>query len=521
MEKALVVGLSIICFELALLNNGLYSVAWGGSAQPSEEKTLKVGLPFLFTNQPPDPAKGGGFELIQNGLAETLFKLGKNLRPAPWLASEARQVDEKTWEITLRQGVKFHNGALMDAAAVRASLERAVAKSSTAKAVLDIARIEVKDPSTLIIVTNRPSPILPGLLADPTSVIVDPAAAEAMGDGFAEKPVLTGPFKVERFQQDKELVAVRHGEYWGPSPAVDRVIFGYLPDNQSRVLALQSGDIDIASYMAPESVPTMKNASNLAVVSAAPVALEFMYLNHRREAWKDARVRQAIALAIDREALVKAVMQGQGAAATGPFPPVFLECNQLRGHPFDPAKARQLLTQAGYQDKDGDGYVEKGGQTFIMTLLTYRQRPELPPMAETIQASLKTIGVKVVLRMVEQINAALERGDWDGGMYFNNMATTGDPYWALSQFFATGGSANRGGYSSPRVDELTRQAGQAMDRQTQERLACDASQVIVDEIAVVPLLYPSFNYGVSKKVDGFDEPHPFFLYFMDSQIGKR
>ncbi len=485
------------------------------------ETTLRVGLEFLFTNQPPDPAKGGGFELVKTGLGEALFKLGKDLKPEPWLATEARQLDEKTWDITLRQGVKFHNGAIMDAAAVKASLERAIAKSPTAKVRLDIAQIGLKNPLTLTITTNNPSPVLPGLLTDPSSVIVEAAAAEALGDAFAERPVLTGPFKLERFQQDKELVAVRHAEHWGPQPSVDRVIFKYIPDNNSRVLALQSGDIDIASYIAPESVPTVKNSSNLAVVSAAPVALDFIMLNHQREPWKDLRVRQAISLAIDRAALVKAVMQGQASPATGPFPPRMLPCNQIPEHPFNPARARQLLNEAGYQDKDGDGFLEKDGQTLTMNLLTYRQRPELNPMAEAIQGSLKAIGIKVSIQTVEQITAALRKPDWDGGMYFNNMVTTGDPHWALSRFFVTGGEANHGGYSNSGVDEMARQVGQATDRQTRERLACAASQAIVDDVAVVPLLYPNFNYGISKKVTGFDEPHPFFVHLMDNKIGKR
>jgi peptide/nickel transport system substrate-binding protein len=387
--------------------------------------------------------------------------------------------------------------------------------------VLDIALIEVKAPNNLTIVTNNPSPILPGLLTDPNSVIADAAAAEALGDAFAERPVLTGPFKVERYQQDRELVVVRHPEYWGPQPAVSRATFLYIPDNNSRVLALRSGDIDLAVYIAPESVPTVRSSPNLIVASAAPIALEFIMLNHKREPWKDLRVRQAIAAAIDREALVKGVMQGQGAAATGAYPPVFLSCDEVRGHPFDPAKAKQLLAQAGYQDKDGDGFVEKDGQTLTMTLMTYRQRPELPPMAEAIQGSLKSVGVKVQVQIVEQITAALQQGDWDGSMYFNNMVTTGDPYWALSQFFVTGSSANSGGYSNPRVDEIARQVNQAAERQTREQLACNASQGIVDELAVIPLLYPNFNYGVSREVVGFDEPHPFFLYLMDNKIGKR
>ena len=488
-------------------------------ASTAEETILRVGLPFL-SRSPASPR--GGFGAIRWGVGETLFRLSADdLKPEPWLATGATQIDEKTWEITLREGVKFHNGASMDAAAVKASLERAIGESGAAKALLDIARIDVKDPLTVTIVTNAPSPIMPGLLTGTTTTIVDAAAAETMGDAFTERPVLTGPFKVEKFQQEKEMVVVRHDQYWGPSPSAHRVKFIYLPDGNSRVLALQSGDIDIADYIAPESVTVVKNSPKLVVRAAAPVSLEFMYLNHRREPWKDARVRQAIALSIDREGLVKAVMQGRGIVAAGPFPPAVLACPQLRKHTLDPAKAKQLMAQAGYRDEDGDGYLEKDGQPLAMTLLTYPQRPELTPMAETIQASLKTLGIKVNIRVTEGIDAALEQGDWDGGMYFNNMTVTGDPYRALLQFFSTGGSANFGGYSSPRVDELTRQVGQAAARPEREQLACAASQAIIDEVAVVPLLYPNFNYGVSSKVVGFDEPHPFWLYFVDSGTGKR
>jgi peptide/nickel transport system substrate-binding protein len=350
---------------------------------------------------------------------------------------------------------------------------------------------------------------------------VDAAAAEAMGEAFTTKAVLTGPFKVEKFLKDEELVVVRHDDYWGPAPLVDRVIFLALADQNSRVLALQSGDIDIAAYIAPESVATVQSSSNLKVRPSAPVALDFLYLNHQKESWSDANVRQAIAIAIDREALVEAIMLGQGAPAIGPFPPQVLGCDGLRAHNFDPAKAKQLLAEAGYRPKEGNGYLEKDGQTLTMRLVTYPQRSELIPMAEAIQAMLKDIGVKVDVRVSEQINAELEQGDWDGGMYFGGMATTGDPYRSLSRFFITGSERNFGGYSSPQVDELTRQVGESTDRQEREQLACAASQVITDDVALIPLVYPNINYGVSNQIMGFDEPHPFSLYFMDSKIGKR
>jgi peptide/nickel transport system substrate-binding protein len=484
------------------------------------ETTLKVGSHLI--NRSPDPAKGGGFLTVQIGAAETLFKLGKkDLKPEPWLATGARKLDTKTWEITLRQGVKFHNGAIMDAAAVKASLERAIAKNPRAKVLLDVARIDVRDPLTVTITTNLPSPILPAMLAESSSAIVDAAAADAMGDAFADKPVLTGPFRVERFQLDKEFVVVRHNDYWGSPPLVDRVIFLYLPDANSRVLALQSGDIDLAIRVPSESVTTLTSNPKLTVRPVAPDRLVFMHLNHRSDPWKDVRVREAIALAINREALVKGILQGQGVAAAGVLPSVVVSCPQFRGHPYDPTKARQLLAQAGYRGQDGDGYVEKGGLTLTMTLLSAPQTPYIPPMAEAIQGILKGIGVKVTIRNVENIHDALGRADWDGGMYNQGMAFTGDPYFGLSELFLTGAPGNWGGYSSPRVDELSRQVSAAADRLVREQLACAASQAIIDEVAVVPLMYTGDTYGVSREVVGFDDPHPLISYLVDSQIGKR
>jgi ABC-type transport system substrate-binding protein len=122
--------------------------------------------------------------------------------------------------------------------------------------------------------------------------------------------------------------------------------------------------------------------------------------------------------------------------------------------------------------------------------------------------------------MVEQIDSVLQQGDWDGAMYFVTMGISGDPYLNLSQYFGTGGSANFGGYSSPRVDDFKNQLGVAGEAAARTELSCSASQVILDELPIIPLIYPSFDFGVSRKVTGFDQPHPFAWYFMDHRIGK-
>lgn len=483
----------------------------------AEETTLRVGTGFLTGSMAP-PVRSNP---VSMGLGETLFRLGDEYRPVPLLATGAKNLDAVTWEITLRQGVKFHNGVEMDAAAVKASLERAFAESPSTRELLDTARIDVKDAYTLNIVTNNPSPILPSLLTAGETAIVDAAAAQAMGEAFNERPVLTGPFKVERYQQGKELLAVRHSDYWGPRPLVDRLVVTHIPDNNSLVLALQAGDIDIAVGIPPHSVETLKANPGLEVRHPAPFQLNFMFLNTQKQTMKDVRVRQAIAHAIDRVALVRGVMLGQAAPAVGPFPPTFLNCGGLQGRSLNPAKARELLSTAGYEDRNGDGLLEKGGQPLEITLLTYGKGGFLPPMAEAIQSMLKNIGIGVNIRTVERIDEVLKGQDWDASMFNNNMVHTGDSYGTLFSFATPGAYLNKSNYQNTQLDGLLTQLAVAADREERRRLACSASQVLIDDPPVVPILHQFYEYGVSKAVTGFDDPYPYFLYIIDAGIGKR
>jgi peptide/nickel transport system substrate-binding protein len=486
------------------------------TSSPSEEVTLRVGTGFLSAIAPPTRTTA-----VAMGIGETLFRLGEGYRPVPWLATEAKNLDEKTWEISLRQGVKFHNGVEMDAAAVKASLERAFQESASIKALLNTASIEVKDANTLIIVTNRPSPIFPSLLTAGRTAIVEVGAAQPMGKAFNEKPVLTGPFKVERFQSGKELVAVRNDDYWGDRPLVDRLVVTHISDNNSLILALQAGDIDIARGIPPHSVETLEAHPDLVVRRPAQFQLNFMFLNTQSETMKDVKVRQAISHAINREALVKGVMLGQAIPAVGPFPPNFLSCDGLRGRAFEPPVARELLSTAGYEDSDGDGILEKNGQPLEINLLTYGQGGFLPPMAEAIQVMLKDIGMKVAIRTVERIDAVLEEGDWDASMFNNNMVHTGDSYGTLFSFADPSSYLNKSNYQNPRLDEILTQMYPLADREERRVAGCAASQEIIDDVPVVPILHQNYDYGVSKSVIGFDNPYPYFLYLIDSKIGKR
>lgn len=480
--------------------------------------TLRVGTPFLSQ---PDPVRGG-FNAVQFGLAETLLRLSEDLQPQPWLATAVEPRSATTWAVTLRPGVTFHDGSVMDAAAVKASLERALELSAAARVLLDLTGVQVEAPDTLLLTTAAPTPHFPGLLTHPATAVVSAAAAERLGDAFSARPVTTSMFRVERYTLDRELVATRYDGYWGGPARTPRLEVTVLTDAGARLLGLQSGQLDVAFDLAPENVRQVADDDTLRVVPAAPVATIFAYLDHSRPPLDDLRVRQALAHAApDRGVLVDAVLRGQGSPAAGVFPPAVLGCPGEEPYRHDPEQAGRLLAAAGYRDEDGDGLRERDGRPLEVTLLSYPQRAALPPTAEILQASLREVGVAVSVRVVEQVDQALARDDWDAAMYFNNLASTGDPYGSLSQFFRTGGEANAGSYGRPDVDEAIDRLRGVTGREQRQALACEVQDTLTADVAVLPLAHPSHVYGVRADVSGFASAHPYFLYFVTGELARR
>jgi peptide/nickel transport system substrate-binding protein len=494
---------------------GSPAVPAGGSAASGGE--FRIGTPFLSQ---PDPVRGG-FNAVQFGLAETLMRLDTDLQPQPWLAAAVQPRSGTTWEVRLREGVTFHDGAAMDATAVKASLERAVELSPTAQTLLGLRSITIDDPLTLSISTEAPTPNFPGLLTDPSTAIVSAASAAALGEAFTDRPVTTAMFRVERYELDRELVAVRYDDYWGEPARAERLVVTVLPDASARFLGLQSGQLDVAVDIQPESVGQVQGDDELRAVAAAPVATIFTYLNQAQAPLNDLRVRQALAHALPpRETVVQAVLRGEGEPAEGIFPPAVLECGANQPYRHDPEAARRLLASAGYRDSDADGVVERDGRPLRLVLLSYPQRPALTPTAEILQSALAEVGVKVEIQVVEQIDQALERDSWQASMYFNNLASTGDPYGSLSRFFRTGGDANAGQYSNEAVDRDIDQLRTLTEREQRRDLACQIERQLALDVAVLPLAYPNYVYGVGPDVTGFDTAHPYFLYFITGEIGK-
>ena len=489
----------------------------------AERPTLKAGV--IWLSSPLDPVESG-WVASQSGMSENLFRLAaSDLSPVPWLATGAEQIDPLTWEIGLQSGVTFHNGALMDAQMVKASLERATRLSTAVADSLAIDSVSVKDGQTIIVTTLEPRPTLPGLLTSPAVAITDVAAIDAAGEGnFLNAGALTGPYIPTEYVIEERLESVAYDDYWGGRPPLAGINQVAISDTNSRELALQAGDVDVIINLSPEGVQAIEAHPELQVLTAGiGTSVVMWWVNFEREALSDPLVRKAVAHAIDRESISGLVAPaGTGSFADTLLPEALVSCPGVTGPGFDPALARELLSEAGYADTDGDGFVEKDGQPLEIVIGGYPQRFQLPIMAEAAQAMLADVGIGVEVQITEW--SAVKEPVWDLFGWYNNVVDAGDPVLNVSKFVGLEANAessaanNYGHYDNTGLAEIVSQAGGVSDLEVRKRIACEAMAVTTEEVVLLPVAHSYFVYGVSERVTDFD-PHPAHLYYFDHRIG--
>ena len=488
-----------------------------------DRPTLKAGV--IWLDSPLDPVLGG-WVASQSGMSENLFRLSPtNFGPEPWLATEATHVDPLTWEIKLRSGVKFHNGAVMDAAAVKASLERTIRLSEASADSLGIDTIVANDEHTITITTLEPRPTLPGLLPTPGIAITDAAAADASGEGnFIAAGALTGPYIPTEYIQKERLSSVANDSYWGGAPPLAGIEHVAIPDTNSRELALQAGDIDVAVNISPEGAQTIDAHPELQARTAGfGTAAVMWWVNFERPALADPLVRRAVSLSIDRESIAGLVAPaGSGSFAELLLPEALVSCPGVNAPGYDTAQARDLLAEAGYVDTDGDGFVDKDGQPLEIIIGGYPQRFQLPIMAEAAQAMLADVGIKAEVLITEW--SVVKEPGWDLFGWYNNVVDTGDPILNISKFVgvsadASGSGANNyGHFHHTELETIISSAADVSDTQQRQEIACSALDIVASETALLPVAHAYLVYGVNERVAGFD-PHPTNLYFFDHRIG--
>lgn len=517
-RKVLLTGLSILVM-------GSFIAGCGSGTNGAEDKAnLKVAVTnFASTLEPTE--NFFAWVVMRYGIGETLVKFDEHMKPQPWIASKWTVSDDKrTWTFTIDERVKFSNGKKVDAQAVKESLERTFAKSNRAKTFFEYESIEANG-QELIIHTGKEYPNMPGLLADPLFLIVD-VQSERDGRNFAkEGPIGTGPYVVKAFTKERaDMVA--NENYWNGTVPFKSVEIPSIDDPNTRAMALQSGDVDMAVNIGPGEIGLFQNNDKFMVDEIASLRVVLARINQRGVLGDD-KVRAAVISATDRKNYADILLKGTFMPGSAPIPPSldygFNELVDPNAYNVD--RAKQLLAEAGWSDTDGDGILDKDGKPLTFNFVVYNSRAELPLYAEAVQADLKKIGIDMKIKTVDYnlIDKMGQDGDYD--MLISNIVTanTGDPIWFLANYWHTNRDGsnpqNGSGYSNPQVDALLDAAETEFDVAKRRNYAIQIQQLLMNDGAALFLGYPKTNIITHSYVKGA-VMYPSDYYWITNQISK-
>jgi peptide/nickel transport system substrate-binding protein len=369
---------------------------------------------------------------------------------------------------------------------------------------IDPKKIDVKDERTVVFNLKKPHSTLDAFLAWPAAGIVSPTALKKYGADFRTNPVGTGAFQFKEWIPNQQLELVRYDDYWKGPAALDGVIFRPIVEEQTRVTELQAGNIDLAYDLPPDNVAQIKSSPDVNFFETPLGHVWFLVMNTKAGPTADAKVRQAVAYAINSEQIINDILQGTGVPAFGPVPSAIGKMygqESLPYYTYDPEKAKSLLNQAGV----GSGFTTK---FWVPQSCSGMQSSKT--MGEAIQANLADIG----------INAQIEVSEW--GAYLEQYAKglPDDVAFAECSWFATDArnipnltltcgtvsptGYNAGYYCSADVDKLIDQFTKTLDHDTQAEILKNLQKVVMDD---VPNFYVDSQLGtaaMSKKFAGFN-----------------
>src|SRR6195256_4024300 len=325
-------------------------------------------------------------------MLEGLLTLDTKMQVQPSLAASYEVMSPTRVRFKLRPNVKFHDGTPLNAAAVKFTYDRALKGTPPARwASLAGSRegAEVVDNLTVDIVTREPyGPVL-RTLAMYCMGIVSPTAVGKLGADFSRAPVGTGPFKFVEWKTNTHVIIERFPDYWGDKALLDRVIFKVVPEEGARMIALQTGDADMVLFPSPAQLSTLRKDAKFTVHETTGIRVVFAGLHAGMAPLDDVRVRQALLHAVDRKAIVDNIMEGSAGPAMGVLAPGVFGYKDMgldKLYPFDRAKAKALLTQAGWAPGP-DGIMVKGGQRLSLSWLgAPGRRPQGGPVNRGVPA---------------------------------------------------------------------------------------------------------------------------------------
>ena len=463
-----------------------------------DAQTLVMIIESSPTNLDPRIGIDGQSENIDSLIFDDLLSKGDDLNVAPGLAERWEIPDPLTYIFHLHRGVRFHDGRLLTSRDVKwtfDSLLQGKIRSTKAANYRFVDHLEAPDDFTVIFHMKEADAPLLWNLCDGAMGIVPYGTL----DEITQHPIGSGPFKFVSAETDREVVLERNADYWGDKAKLDRVRFAVVPDETTEALELRKGTGDVAiNALTPDTVVTLARDSNIVVNHQAGTRLAYLAFNLRDPILKDARVRQAIAYALNRTPMIEHLWHGLAEPAKSILPAQSWAYNgEVPGYTHDPEKAKQLL--------DAAGYAPVNGVRFHITMKTSTD-PNTRLMVAVMQQQLRDVGIALDIRSFEFATffADVQHGAfqmyglrWIGG---NEDPDIFEYAFHSSKFPPNG--ANREYYSNPKVDALIDQARREVDQAKRKSLYAQVQSILAADLPYINLWYLDNVLVHTKRVQG-------------------
>lgn len=439
-------------------------------------------------------------------ITETLFSMTPNGEIKPLLAeSYTPSADGLLVTIKLRSGVKFTDGQAFNAAAVKKNLERVRhpdTKSAFANLLGPIKEIRAKDDTTVEIELNSPLAPLQANLAHGFTAMISPAALDMGLDALETTIVGTGPYTLKEWKKGESVTLVRNDSYWGAKPAVETLVFKMVKEAGARIVEIESGTADVARQIPGAEMARLKTNQNLTLDITPGLRTIFFYFNTTKQPFDNKVVRQAINLAVDKDAIVKSVLNEMGRVSDAAVAPNIFGYAPQSAYKADKAKARNMLKEAGFD--------EKNPLKFELLHPTGRY-PEDARIAEAVRAQLREVGVEVTLKTMEWAQYVPYTGEPPDknlvqvGMLGWSTPTMDADYGLYSLFHKDSHAPagfNRGFYSNPDVDKLLSDARAETNQAKRKDLYAQANKLIWEDAPWIFLHSEIQVNAIRKDVSG-------------------
>ncbi|MBI3969432.1 MAG: hypothetical protein HY329_27625 [Chloroflexi bacterium] len=478
-------------------------------ATPTRGGTFKMAvisdpIPYQFTLP-----GGGSSAMATKTLYNMLTRFGKEDQSAqPDLATKWEPSDNgRVWTFFLRKDVKWHDGQPFTADDVVFTYEKMVAKDSNAYSrsnFVTLEKVEAIDTYTVKMSFKEPYASLPVMTAYIAAIIPKHLLQNQdvnRPTEFLKNPIGTGPFKFKEFVPGDRLVVVANEEYHEGRPNLDSIIFRVMPDINTQVAQVTTGELDLA-FPDPAALPALVGATHLEIRNGEQIQYIYIGVNHTLPQFSDKRSRQAMAYALDTKAIIDQVFQGRAIQGSTPISPFvkWAYNKDVKKYAYNPDQAKQLLSAAGWTP-GSDGVLTKDGNKFKFTLVISKGNPTLEQIATIAQQQYKKVGIdlSIEIREYNQAIAAMRESKFEATMTAPFILPP-DP--DIFGYYGTGVSRNYWKYSNPDLDKLLLEGNRVVDLKQRTEIYHKVQDIIADDQPIIMIGFPYEVQAVNKRVQG-------------------